>query len=177
MPGDDVGHAVADPSGILGGSAIHFFADGRFNWMSLLQSGIVVGGPVHRFILTFRPGESPSSFSPLTLPVRSPADPILYLLYRGDQSRRIPRACAARNERSPVLSVFPSVCPEDRSTGRLPYPLLAGPFWISLPLPLALFLSPPSPAILRSLGSLAIRSRHRQPGRSACTRDVLGVYS
>lgn len=109
----------------------------RFNWMSLLRCRALLSVSGSFIGSLFNSGEESSalsSYSPLALPVRSPADPILYLLYRGDQSRCIPRACAARNERSPVLSVFPSVCPEDRSTGRLPYPLLA-PFPIS---PLAL---------------------------------------
>ena len=60
------------------------------------------------------------------LPIRS--DPILYLLYRGEPSRRIPRACAARNERSPVLSVFPSVHASVQPTGRSPPSLTLSPY-------------------------------------------------
>jgi len=82
------------------------------------------------------------------------ADPILYLLYRGDQSRRIPRACAARNERSPVLSVFPSVCPEDRSPSIPPtrsplVPLLGSPSASTF----ELVLSPGAPGRFSSLAS------------------------
>lgn len=113
-----------------------------------MLSGIVVAVPVSLIALPpLLPTAERFALPPrllssrTTLPVRRSDPPILYLLYRGDQSRRIPRACAARNERSPVLSVFPSVYPEDRSTGRPPCPLL-GPFSWDLP-----SLPPPSPCI------------------------------
>lgn len=66
-----------------------------------------------RPLLFSTPFSSFTSHIPRSLTRRSP---ILYLLYRRDQSRRIPRACAARNERSPVscLSFRPSV----QRTGR-----------------------------------------------------------
>jgi len=66
-----------------------------------------------RSFLSSPPFSSLTPHIPRSLTRRSP---ILYLLYRRDQSRRIPRACAARNERSPVscLSFRPSV----QRTGR-----------------------------------------------------------
>lgn len=68
---------------------------------------------LHSTPLHSTPFSSLTPHIPRSLTRRSP---ILYLLYRRDQSRRIPRACAARNERSPVscLSFRPSV----QRTGR-----------------------------------------------------------
>jgi len=157
----------------------------RFNWMSLLRRALLSGLRVRSSARPYFPPERSLSLS-LSLSLtrahvrahahththigrsfRS-ADPILYLLYRGDQSRRIPRACAARNERSPVLSVFPSVCPEDRSPSIPPtrsplVPLLGSP---SASTSSSSFLLALLAAFLRSLlGSLAVRSRDCRPGQ------------
>jgi len=163
----------------------YFFADDRDLTGCRYYAGHCcrASGFVHRLALTFRrSGVSLSlSLSLTRAHVRAhahththigrsfrSADPILYLLYRGDQSRRIPRACAARNERSPVLSVFPSVCPEDRSPSIPPtrsplVPLLGSP---SASTSSSSFLLALLAAFLRSLlGSLAVRSRDCRPGQ------------
>lgn len=84
---------------------------------------------------------------------------ILYLLYRRDQSRRIPRACAARNERSPVscLSFRPSVQRTGRPVACLPSMPPTRPFSRGVPLRTRLPSPPPRllPAIFaRSVPSL-----------------------
>jgi len=143
--------------------SVHFFADSRdLTGCRYYVVGHCCRGP--RFVDRFTPllptAEIRPPSSRTTLPVRRSDPPILYLLYRGDQSRRIPRACAARNERSPVLSVFPSVYPEDRSTGRPPCPLL-GPFSWDLPsLPPAFVPRPPFSTVSARYSSLAWLPRY-----------------
>lgn len=159
-------------------------------------------GPVHRFTLARslslsfslsqpRVGLSspqlPSLLSRRTSPRSlTRRSPILYLLYRRDQSRRIPRACAARNERSPVscLSFRPSV----QRTGRplafhTPYSSLIPSREISLRASLP---SPPPrrfcPLFFARLGfprysiSSSRHWRYYRPGHSSiprCTRTKL----
>ena len=91
-----------------------------------------------------------------SLPIRSDPRSYIYCIGRGDQSRRIPRACAARNERSPVSCLsFHPVCPADRS----PSPLCS-PFHLHLhpPPPRS---SPSSFSILRGFRLLLLRLRRR----------------
>lgn len=133
---------------------VFFCRPPRFNWMSLLRcrallsvpGTLLIGLPSlfqpraerSRPLLFSTPFASLTPRIPRSLTRRSS---ILYLLYRRDQSRRIPRACAARNERSPVscLSFRPSVQRTGRPVACLPCPLLVPsrevPLCTPLPLP------------------------------------------
>lgn len=149
--------------------------------MSLLRCRALLSRSPFRwsvYPLTSNRGDSPSLLSFPPLAQHCPfADPIRRsYIYCIEETR----AAAFHAHAPPVMSGLQSCLsfrPSIRRTGRpvaLHAPYLVPSREISLPSPphsSPVHLSPPfQPAILRSLGSLAIWSRHCRPGRSSTSR-------
>lgn len=162
---------------------VHFFVrQPRFNWMSLLRCRALLSrspfrSSVYPLLPTaeIRPPPPPLlSFPPLAQHCPF-ADPIRRsYIYCIEETR----AAAFHAHAPPVMSGLQSCLsfrPSIQRTGRpvaLHAPYLVPSLVRSLPSrPSRVHLSSPlQPAILRSLGSLAIWSRHCRPGRSSTSR-------